>query len=723
MKYLEKKLPVRINLCEQPLPFPDGEISTGTIDATAFSREGHASVRETLTLQLETIPDAVIITAQDGTFNDLNQPAATMINLAGVDTLPANIKNYLPGLSSPVFQRIVQSLHNGRAVLLEGMVKTTTGEEIPSDISVSLCGKDNKEICFILRDMEHHRRTEEALNRMHGRMAKAERLETAGTVSGQIAHDFNNLLTPMMAYPSLIRRELAGDSPALEYLDVLEKTAEDMTHMTQQLLALSRRGNVGDEIFNLNDVAQHVFSLLRSDDLPDTIELESNLADDLLPIRGGSDQMLRVVHNLCQNAIDALEKGGKLSVKSENIYLESPVGHYESVEPGEYVRIAISDNGPGIDAKIRGQVFEPFFTTKRGNKRRGSGLGLSIVHGIINDHHGYVDLDSNRGSGTTFYLYLPVCRQMENKSTVERDLQGHGERVLVLDDDPQQLRVVVDLCKALNYEATGVTHAEETLHTLEQSKQNYNLVILDMRLEEQEMDGCDTWCAIAKKWPHLPSLLVSGFGYPVPRIELAQRHGAGPYLKKPLTLKTLGQSIQKLLCRQQHESGASPSTGKSAVSSKRSRSQAGSDDSKRRDEPSPGKAPATPSGGVLLVEDEERIRKMFSMVIEAELPHVRLDQAANGKEALQAFQRQPYDVIVMDLHMPVMDGRQAFIELRRYCLDHHIKMPSVIFCTGFSVPKFLKQIVDDENEPHILLLKPVRNADLVQTIRQRLPNP
>lgn len=704
-------IPLRINLRDpKKLPDPHPESSRVTHKTPSVESVAEEACRQ-LTLQLNTLPDAVIITTPDGTIADLNSSAALMLKEPVKNTLQRNIKNYLPGLSANQFKRIIQALSKACPVILEGMLETPSGDAIPADISVSLCGQENQELCFILRDIQHHQRTEEALNRMHGRVAKAERLEAAGMVSGQIAHDFNNLLTPLLAYPSLIRRELADGSPALEYLQVLEKTAEDMTHMTQQLLALSRRGNVGDEIFSLNDVSNHVLSLLRNDSMPNMIEIEADLADDLLPVRGGSDQMLRVIHNLCQNAIDAMgDLGGVLRIQTKNIYLEAPVGNYESVAPGEYVWMAIRDTGPGIPADIREKVFEPFFTTKRGNKRRGSGLGLSIVSGIVNDHHGYIDIESQNGDGTSFYLYLPVCRDLKTETTTESHMLGNGEKILVLDDDPGQLDIIIKLCNALNYQATGVSKGAEALDAVQAKPGAYDLAILDMRLDQQAKDGCDIWLAMKKISPDIVSLLTSGSGFPQPRVSEAQHHGAGPYVRKPLTLKKLGSAIRQALQTEQpdHETtaigqaadqeaapaSAAPKVKRTAASSKR----------------------------VLLVEDEERIRNVFAMVINEELPHVELDEAVNGAECLEKFKQTPCDVVIMDLYMPVKDGRQAFIELRDYCRNQRIPMPAVIFCTGFAVPEFLKKIVSDENEPHVLLLKPVRNADLIDAIRKRLPH-
>ncbi len=689
LKTAGQKQAVKADSSKPQEPLPD----TPAVHDAASDR---LPKRRQLTLHLDTIPEAVIITAPDGKVTDLNMPAARMLNLGSEEVMRRNIMTLLPGLSQSVLAWVVDSLRAGRSVVLEGLDQNRIHEKLSAEISVSLCGIAGEELCFVLRDTQYYRQTEEALLRMRKRFARAERLEAAGTASGQIAHDFNNLLTPMLAYPSLIRRELDENSPALEYLNVMEKTAEDMAHMTQQLLALSRRGTVGKEIFNNNNIIERVFALLENDLPGANIVLEKDLACDLLPVRGSSDQLLRVIQNLCRNAIDAMGKEGRLNVRTENICLESPVGGYESVDPGEYVKVTISDTGSGIPAEIREKIFEPFFTTKRGDKRRGSGLGLSIVHGIVKDHMGYVDLDSKPGEGTSFYLYLPVCRSEEDKP-VKTCKRGAGEKILVVDNDQNQLRIIRHLLETLNYKTTGVASGEEAIALLEKAPNAFDVVLMEMYLEG-EMDGSDLWRAIDRMRPGIPSLLVSGFSIPMSRIKEAQRLGAGPFIKKPLTLQNLGDGIQRALSRQIPET----QDNQPALSEKAA-------------------AQPTPDvTRVLLVDDEEPIRRMFAVIIAEEMPDIEILQAANGEEALKIFRQNPCDVIVMDLHMPIMDGRQAFVKLDAYCKAEKIPLPSVIFCTGFALPEFLKEIVSDSG-PHTLLQKPVRPDVLVKTIQRLIP--
>jgi len=238
---------------------------------------------------------------------------------------------------------------------------------------------------------------------IQARLDRAERLETAGTVAGQIAHDFNNLLTPLIAYPQLIRKAIPAGSPALEFLDLMEKTAKDMSHLTQQLLSLSRRGQMGKEIFKLDELIDRVIGLLDST-RPAGIRILHEPSSMPLEVKGSRDQMLRVIQNICQNAIDAMGESGTLVIRAENIYLDAPFGQYEMVNTGEYVKLSFSDSGCGIPDAIKDRIFDPFFTTKG---KQGTGLGLAIGKTIVEAHRGSITCDSEPGRGTVFVVSLP----------------------------------------------------------------------------------------------------------------------------------------------------------------------------------------------------------------------------------------------------------------------------------------------------------------------------
>ncbi len=393
-------------------------------------------------------------------------------------------------------------------------------------------------------------------------MTRAARLEVAGLVAGQIAHDFNNLLTPLLAYPDLIRQEVKQNAVVNEYLAVIESTAAEMQHLTQQLLILARRGRMGDEVFCLNDVIPQVVQALQKN-LPEGIAVEFELAETLHNSVGTRAQISRALESLCQNSIESMGNSGSLLIKTENVCLDKPLDATGTVVPGDYVKVVVQDSGAGIPEDIRSKIFDPFFTTKRANKKRGSGLGLSIVHGIVRDHQGYIDFFSTVGQGTTFCLYFPRAKGVGVEQVPER---------------------------------------------------------------------------------------VPAAG----KIEL-------------------NQSIQ----------------GKHG-------------------------APR-----ILIADDEQMIRKLFGMIIASEFSDVIIEQALNGKEAVMAFAKGSYDLIIMDLQMPGQDGRESFYAIQKICQEQKLSLPPIIFCTGFTPSESLVEIIN-ESSVHCLLRKPVKAESLLNAVRLRL---
>jgi PAS domain S-box-containing protein len=372
--------------------------------------------------------------------------------------------------------------------------------------------------------------------------SRAQRLEAAGRIAGQVAHDFNNLLGPIMAYPDLIRDELRRNHPALPYLRDIEKAAEQMAEINQQLLTLARRGHYIQEITNLNEIVLQVINDQRSS--PETLVWESDLAADLLNINAGPAQLSRAIFNLLGNARDAVGDIGVISIKTENYYVDEVTLAHLNVPRGEYVKVTISDDGHGIVEDILDKIFDPFFTTKSTDKQRGSGLGLSVVQAVVEDHSGYIDLNSTVGEGTAFYLYFPVTRA-ESEPARRCSAASGTESVLVVDDDPVQRKVTVRLLSSLGYRAESVDSGTDALALLKETP--FDLLILDMVMPG-ELDGTDTYLRALEFAPDQRAVLVSGFAES-DRVEKAIDSGAGAFIKKPLTRHQLALAVRSELDR------------------------------------------------------------------------------------------------------------------------------------------------------------------------------
>jgi len=261
-----------------------------------------------------------------------------------------------------------------------------------------------------------------------------------------------------------------------------------------------------------------------------------------LYFKGGSSQIYRVVSNLVSNAVDAIQDVGRVEIRTENFYSDSMSGKYSRVPRGEYVKLTVSDNGCGIPDDNLARIFEPFYSTKSAEGRRGSGLGLSVVYSVIEDHAGHIDFNSEPGIGTTFFVYFPITR--ENIPTPSTDkITGGNEKILVVDDDSIQRDVTGVLLKKLGYKVKTAESGEKAIEMI--SRDKYDLLILDM-IMPGGLDGTETYRRALEINPAQKAVVVSGYAESG-RVEETVRLGASAFLRKPLTIKSIAHAVRKAL--------------------------------------------------------------------------------------------------------------------------------------------------------------------------------
>lgn len=381
----------------------------------------------------------------------------------------------------------------------------------------------------------------------------------------QTSHYLNNLLTPLLSYPSLIRKDLPANSASADLLDTIEVMARDMSRLSMQMLVLSSAGSKQSRnIMNLADTIREAASRITSEYPAEGVTVELSLGDSAIMAEYNDEQMHHALDNILANAMDAMEGNGVLRIETHVISNPRNNCRPDVRYHGDYVQILISDTGPGIPSDIRNHLFEPFVTTKKdGSRRRGAGLGLSIVYTVMKNHGGFVDFKRTDEHGTAIGLYLPAIKAEKPAKPAEE---------------------------------TGKTAGEE--HRA---------------------------------------------------VRLAPRN----------------------------------------------------------------------MGRIMIVDDEKPILKLFQMMIQAALPECEIDTAENGAEAMGLFRDNHHGVVVMDLHMPIMDGQAAFLEVEKVCDEKEWEMPSVIFCTGYAPSELVHDAVS-RNPFHCLLQKPIRGDTLVDAIRKRL---
>ncbi len=493
------------------------------------------------------IYDAVLITNRAGCIVDGNARAVEFFQYALPELRAQNILNLIVGFNQKLLSAVWQNLEHNRFTLIEAFGRRQDQSLFPTEIAPSplhLGGEIH--LGFFVRDITKRKKNEEDLRRTQQQLARAERLEMSSNLAGHIAHDFNNLLTPLIIYPDFIREHLPPDSPAQTDLQAIKKTAHTLAEINQQLLALARRGYHEQVPFNINEIVKEAVDLLRRLEQQSRITFNLELMDPPHNIKGTPQQLLRVIQNLCQNALDAMSlSGGTLTVRTAKVHLAAPVKHYEVIAAGDYVQLTVTDSGVGIPDEIYDRLFDPFFTTKQAAPRRGSGLGLSVVHGIVKDHHGYIDVESTPGQGTTFSLYFPVCQEAAAVAE-ETPLRGGQETILLIDDDSSQLDVISRLLAKLGYNALCAQGGEQALALIREcaAKQQPfpDLLILDMVMAPG-LNGAQTYQHIKAINPHQKAIMLSGYEEST-KVLMAQELGAGQFLRKPVTMEILARAIR-----------------------------------------------------------------------------------------------------------------------------------------------------------------------------------
>ncbi|MCE5281997.1 MAG: GAF domain-containing protein, partial [Deltaproteobacteria bacterium] len=395
-----------------------------------------------------------------------------------------------------------------------------------------------------VRDHTERKRLEERLNR-------AEKMEGLGRLAGGVAHDLNNILGALVGYSELLGEKLPQDSPLRRYANHILKAGLRGAAIIQDLLTLARRGVAVSEVVDLNGIVSDYtrtpeFEKLISEHRDVKVCLD--LTEGLLNIKGSPIHLSKSLANLVSNAAEAIPGGsGEIVIRTENRYLDIPIQGYDTMLEGEYAVLTVSDTGKGIPDKDLGKIFEPFYTRKIMG-RSGTGLGLAVVWGTVKDHNGYIDVQSKEGKGSTFTLYLPVCREevrQKGKSAVLDTYLGKGESILVVDDVEEQRELALQMLERLGYKADAVSSGEEAVDHLRRG--SVDLIVLDM-IMEPGIDGLETFRRVLEINPRQKAIMVSGFSE-TDRVREAQELGAGAFVRKPYVLEKIGIAIRKELDR------------------------------------------------------------------------------------------------------------------------------------------------------------------------------
>jgi two-component system cell cycle sensor histidine kinase/response regulator CckA len=396
-----------------------------------------------------------------------------------------------------------------------------------------------------IRDISERKRTEEKHKQLEHQFQAAQKMEAIGMLAGGVAHDFNNLLSVILSYTELAMLALREGDPLKDDLLEVKKAGERAAVLTRQLLAFGRKQVLQPVPLNLNQVAEGIEKMLHRI-LGEDIDFGLVLAPDLGVVRADPGQIEQVLMNLVVNARDAMTEGGKLTIETSNVQLdEDYAAHHVSVKSGPYVRLAVTDNGCGMNEQTKAQLFEPFFTTKE--KGKGTGLGLSTVYGIVKQSGGNIWVHSKPGQGTMFEINFPREFSVKVTSTRLRAIAKHSagsETILVVEDEEAMRKVVIRALETSGYKVLAASAADEALRISAQHPAEIQLLLTDVVMPR--MSGRSLAQELVKERPAVKVLYMSGYADDAFTSNGAIEEGTH-FIGKPFTVSDLAYKVRESL--------------------------------------------------------------------------------------------------------------------------------------------------------------------------------
>jgi len=492
----------------------------------------------------ENSPDIIYTQDNTGFITYINPVAEEILGYSTADMIGHYFSEFTKAGDGETFIRLFNRVKHGKET-----IKNTEAKLLAKDGTERLfymSGAPNFNalgemmgVVGILKEFTEQRKLEQQLHH-------ASRMNAIGRLTGGIAHDFNNILQAINAYNERLTMQKDADDPDLKYLMNIQDLIKRATDLVSQLLIFSRKADSKLEPIDINAEIRKFYELLVST-LPKTIELQLDLAEPLHIINGDAAQLGQVIMNLTVNAKDAMPRGGRIKITTRNVeYLTTQYRSSAKIDPGRYALFTISDTGCGIAGENLDHIFEPFFTTKEAGK--GTGIGLSVVYGIIKNHNGLIFCTSELELGTSYEIYFPAMNVEileEKKEVVSKIALSKGEEtILLVDDEPALLDIGKELLSLLGYHVLTANSGENALIAMQEEKEQIALVILDLMMPGMGGEKC--LAEILKIAPDMKVLIASGYAASTSQQDII-RAGATDFIQKPYQIAFLSKKIRSIL--------------------------------------------------------------------------------------------------------------------------------------------------------------------------------
>ncbi|MFB3915106.1 MAG: PAS domain S-box protein [Terriglobales bacterium] len=484
--------------------------------------------------------DAIVGENLEGVITSWNKGAEKIYGYPANEVIGRDVRFLLPPDRSDEIMSNLEKVRHGISSTTETVRIRADGKPVNIMLTISPIRDKNGNVVgasTVAHDITEQKRLEEQLR-------QSQKMEAIGRLAGGVAHDFNNLLSVIVGYAYLMRFSVEKGHPLANAAEQVMNAAEKAGALTRQLLAFSRRQVLQPEVIDLNDVVYSMEKMLPRL-IGEDIDLQTVRTPGLKSVKADPGQLEQVIMNLVVNARDAMPEGGKLTIETANIHFSEEEAQHHDVAPGDYVMLAVSDTGYGMDEQTRAHMFEPFFTTKESGK--GTGLGLATVYGIVNQSSGHIWVYSEPGAGTTFKIYLPAVSDTAERSgisqTPEFTMAG-SETVLVVEDEDSLRALIVNVLDSKGYKVLSAASGAAALKIFKESHGEIDLLLTDVVMPG--MRGQELAHQLLRHSPRLPVIYMSGY------TDNALMHaGSLPegtiFLQKPFTPDIVLRKVREVL--------------------------------------------------------------------------------------------------------------------------------------------------------------------------------
>lgn len=527
---------------------PDGTYQSIYSDITE-RKHREKELRETeerFRLAFFTSPDSININKMDGTYVDVNQ---------GFTELTGYLREEVIGkLSSDINiwdipkdrERLIEGLQrHGQVKSLESRFRLKDGSKKIGLLSANVIHLNGEpHILSVTKDISSIKKMEQEKYELEVKYMQSQKMEAIGVMAGGIAHDFNNMLAIIIGNAEMALIDIPKENPGTHCVKQIILASQRVKELVKQILTFSRQNDQKLLPLNVCSVIKESLQLLRST-IPTTVSIVQNLSADCGMINADGTQIHQLLMNLCSNAVHAMDEKGIIEVAGTMVDLDGDeLAHQPDLQPGQYFKLSVRDTGSGIAKDVQDRIFDPFYTTK--GVHEGTGMGLSIVLGIVKNHHGTIQVTSEPGEGTLFTIYFPAGKSAEpdKKNEKYRGYQKGNERILFVDDEEMLAVMGSRMLEQLGYAVTTTTSSNAALATFKSDPQGFDLVITDQSMPD--MSGAELSVQLLKIRPDVPIILCTGYSKKVTE-EDAKRLGIKKYLTKPFDTKQLARVVRDVL--------------------------------------------------------------------------------------------------------------------------------------------------------------------------------